>query len=308
MRLPGRAILANADAIARALGIDGDEVAPTSLPLFYSYGMSVLNSHLRRGATVVLERAGLVAREFWAAVERYGCTSLAAVPYQYEILRRLRFDPSRHPTLRTLTQAGGRLAPEHVLDFHARMASVGGRLFVMYGQTEAGPRMTTLPAHRLPEKVGSVGPAIPGGRLSTRPDGEVVYTGPNVMHGYAETAADLARGDELGGVLPTGDLGRLDGEGHLYLTGRVKRIAKVFGVRVNLDEVERLLAGRGPLAAVPLDDRIRVFAEAADADTCAAIRAELADRLGTHSSGIDVTAVDRLPLLPNGKVDYRALV
>ncbi|MEU4640483.1 AMP-binding protein [Micromonospora sp. NPDC023814] len=318
VRLSGAAVRANAAAIATALGIDGDEVAPTTLPLHYTYGLSVLTSHLHAGATVLLERSGLTSREFWTAVDRHRVTSLAAVPYQYEMLRRLRFAPARHERLRTLTQAGGRLHPELVADFHGRMAEVAGRLFVMYGQTEATARMTVLPADRLPEKLGSVGLPVPGGALSVRADdgtettapdrtGEIVYRGPNVMMGYAETAADLARPDELGGVLATGDLGRLDADGFLHVTGRIKRIAKVFGVRVNLDDVERSLGHHGPVAAIAGADRLVVVAEGADADRLARIRAEVAEALGTHSSGVQVRGVDALPLTPTGKPDYRAL-
>ncbi len=300
VRLSRRAVLTNAAQIADSLGITADAVAPTTLPLFYTYGLSVLNSHLLRGATVVLEREGLLRADFWRAVDEHGVTSLAAVPYQYEMLRRLRFDPARHPSLTTLTQAGGRLHPDLVTDFAARM---NGRLFVMYGQTEATARMTVLPPERIADKLGSAGLPVPGGSLAVD-DGEVVYTGPNVMMVYAESAADLAKGDELGGVLRTGDLGRLDDEGFLFLTGRAKRIGKVFGVRVNLDDVERSLAAHGPVAAVAGDDRLRVFLEGGDPR---AVRSELAARLGTHVSGLDVRAVDRLPLLPTGKVDYRAL-
>ena len=306
VRLSRRAVQFSAEAIADSLGIDADEVAPTTLPLFYTYGLSVLNSHLVRGATVVLESTGIMQRDFWTAVERYGVTSLAAVPYQYEMLRRLRFDPAKYPTLRTLTQAGGRLRPQLVTDFAERMAAVGGRLFVMYGQTEAGPRMTVLPPERIADKLGSAGLPIPGGRL-TICDEEVVYHGPNVMMGYAESAADLARGDELQGVLHTGDLGRLDDEGFLFITGRLKRIAKVFGVRVNLDDVERSLASHGAVAAVAGDDRIHVFVEGADATLARSLRGELASWLDTHFSGLDVRGLERLPLLPTGKVDYRAL-
>jgi acyl-coenzyme A synthetase/AMP-(fatty) acid ligase len=197
------------------------------------------------------------------------------------------------------------------------MAAVGGRLCVMYGQTEATARMTVLPAQRVADKPGSVGLPVPGGRLSVRVDGaevttpgvtgEVVYRGPNVMMGYAETAADLARGDELGGVLRTGDLGHLDAEGFLFVTGRLKRIGKVFGVRVNLDDVERSVARHGAVAAVAGEDRIHVFVEGADTAVAGSIRAELAGWLDTHSSGVDVRGLDRLPLLATGKIDYRAL-
>jgi acyl-CoA synthetase (AMP-forming)/AMP-acid ligase II len=306
VRLSRDAVLANAEAIAQSLGITADEVAPTTLPLFYSYGMSVLNSHLLRGATVVLERTGILQRDFWDAVDTYGFTSLAAVPYQYEMLRRLRFDPAKYPTLRTLTQAGGRLRAELVQDFAERMATVGGRLFVMYGQTEAAPRMATLPPDRLADKLGSVGLPLPGGSFAIS-DGEVVYRGPNVMLGYAETGADLARGDELGGVLHTEDLGRLDDEGFLFLTGRLKRMGKVFGVRVNLDDVEKHLAGHGAVAAVAGDDKIHVFVEGADRDRAQLVRKDLSTWLDTHFSGVDVRGIDALPLLPTGKVDYRTL-
>ncbi|MBQ1026042.1 AMP-binding protein [Micromonospora sp. C95] len=298
VRLSRSACLANAEQIAGALDIGEDAVAITTLPLFYSYGLSVLHSHLISGATVVLERSGLMQRTFWNAVVEHRVTSLALVPSQYEMLRRLRFDPSGYPALRTLYQAGGRLRPDLVTDFADRMATVDGALHVMYGQTEAGPRMATLPPHRIADKPGSVGRALAGGEFTVA-DGEVVYRGPNVMMGYAESAADLARGDELRGVLHTGDLGWLDDEGYLFLTGRLKRMAKVFGVRINLEDVERNF----PVTAMAGDDKLVVFAESADS----ALRYEIADWLGTHPTGVVLRGVEALPLLPNGKVDYRAL-
>ncbi|MEU4622559.1 AMP-binding protein [Actinoplanes sp. NPDC023801] len=302
VRLSRAAVLANAGQVADSLGITADDVAITTLPLFYSYGLSVLHSHLLRGATVVLERTGIMQRDFWAAVDRFRVTSLAFVPYQYEMLRRLRFDPAKHPSVRTITQAGGRLRTDLVTDFAGRMAAVGGQMFVMYGQTEAAPRMACLPPSHLAGKLGSAGRAMPGGSFTVE-DGEVVYRGPNVMMGYAETAADLARGDDLGGVLHTGDLGRIDEDGFLFLTGRMKRMGKVFGVRINLDDVEREF----PVAAVAGDDRLHVFAEGISADEIRALRTKIADWLGTHFTGVDVRAIEVLPLLPNGKTDYRAL-
>ncbi|MET0423854.1 MAG: AMP-binding protein [Actinoplanes sp.] len=302
VRLSAAAVRANAEQIAEVLGITEDDVAITSLPLFYSYGMSVLNSHLLRGATVVLERTGIMQRDFWNAAVDHGVTSMAFVPYQYEMLRRLRFDPAKYPALRTLTQAGGRLRADLVTDFAERMATVGGRLYVMYGQTEAGPRMATLPPERLTDKLGSVGPALPGASFAIEDD-EVVYRGPNVMMGYADTAADLAKGDEQGGVLRTGDLGRLDDEGFLFITGRTKRMGKVFGVRINLDDVEKNF----PVAAVAGDDKLHVFAETLSDEDARALRTKIAEWLGTHSTGVVVRGLDALPLLPNGKLDYRAL-
>jgi acyl-CoA synthetase (AMP-forming)/AMP-acid ligase II len=172
------------------------------------------------------------------------------------------------------------------------------RFFVMYGQTEATARIAYLPPERLAEKAGSIGIAIPGGALRVEDD-ELVYQGPNVMLGYAEQRADLARGDELGGVLPTGDLGHADDDGFFYVTGRRKRIAKVYGQRINLDEVEA--AVDGPAGAVAGDERIEVFAErGADARA-------LAERFRLPARAIRVHAVERLPVQGSGKVDYAAL-
>ncbi|HEV2781842.1 MAG TPA: AMP-binding protein [Actinophytocola sp.] len=320
VRLSATAVLANADAIAEVLHIDADEIAPTSLPLHYSYGLSVLNSHLRRGATVVIEPSGIMGRPFWRAVEEHKVTSLAGVPYHYEMLRRLRFDPARYPSLRTLTQAGGTLRPELITEFDERMRAVGGRMYVMYGQTEAAPRMSTVPAERLADKLGSVGPALPGGAFGIRTDdgaettepgvtGEVIYRGPNVMMGYAETEAELAAGDERGGVLQTGDLGHLDADGYLWITGRLKRIGKIFGNRVSLDDLEQVLRGAGtpPAAAVPAGDKVIIWLEGADEATRKAAARALSERLHLHVTGFDVRPIDALPLLPSGKIDYRTL-
>ncbi|HEY1572338.1 MAG TPA: AMP-binding protein [Pseudonocardiaceae bacterium] len=317
VRLSRSAITANAHAIATVLGITADEVAPTNLPLHYSYGLSVLHSHLMAGATVVIDDSGLLARSFWQSVDLYRITSLAGVPHHYRLLRRLRFDPVRHPTLRTLTQAGGALPVDLVTHFHGEMAAVGGRLFVMYGQTEAAPRMATLPPSLLPERAGSVGLALPGGRFTVRlPDGtdtdrpgvtgEIVYTGPNVMLGYAASAADLARGDDCLGVLATGDLGQLAEDGCLTVTGRLARIGKVFGHRVSLDDLERLVGSPG-VAAVSAGDRVTLYVEGADTRGTVETARQLAHRLRMHVSGFDVRGIDSFPLLPSGKIDYRAL-
>lgn len=322
VRLSRAAVLANADGIAEVLGIDADEIAPTSLPLHYSYGLSVLNSHLVRGATVVIEPSGVLGREFWDAVVEHKITSLAGVPYHYEMLRRLKFAPEKYPSLRTLTQAGGKLRDELVAEFDEKIRAVGGRMFVMYGQTEAAPRMTTMSADRRSDKPGSVGPPLPGGKFSVRRDdgsetthpkitGEIVYRGPNVMMGYAEDEAALAAGHDSGGVLATGDLGYLDQDGFLFITGRLKRIGKVFGHRVSLDDLEQAARAASSeidvVAAIAAGDKVVLFAEGVDKDVCKATSRALSERLHLHTSGFDVRPIETVPLLASGKIDYRSL-
>jgi acyl-CoA synthetase (AMP-forming)/AMP-acid ligase II len=195
------------------------------------------------------------------------------------------------------------------------MGAKGGRLFVMYGQTEATARIAYVPPERLPEKLGSAGRAIPGGTLridgagsgsNDRPaSGEVIYEGPNVMMGYATQRADLAAGDELGGVLRTGDIGYLDDDGYLFLTGRSKRIAKVFGLRINLDEVELMLREHGPAAVVADDESLRGFCGFGTDDSVLELKSSLSRRLQLHPSALDLRRVDSLPVTSSGKIDYR---
>ncbi len=220
--------------------------------------------------------------------------------------------------LTTLTQAGGRLEDRLVRYFGDLMRERGGRFCVMYGQTEASPRMASLDPERLVDKLGSAGTALPGGELLVRtesgapaPPGEVGaihYRGPNVMMGYAESRDDLALGDVTGDVLDTGDLGFLDEDGFLFVTGRTKRIAKLSGVRVSLDEVERMLAGHGPAGIVALSaDRLGIFCAWGGDQQFGAARRELCRALRVPPGSLHFVHVDALPVLANGKIDYRAL-
>lgn len=306
VRLTADNVRSNAQSISQALAIEEADRAIASLPLNYSYGLSVLNSHLIRGASLVLSSESLTARPFWDLFREQECTSLAGVPYSYQILRRLDLDGLHIPSLQTMTQAGGKLTNELISHFHTLMARRRGRFFVMYGQTEATARISILPAEKLPEKLGSTGPAILRGELSIE-EGEVIYRGPNVMLGYAEERKDLGAGDEFGGRLATGDLGYLDAEGYLFLTGRAKRDMKLFGIRINLDEVETLLRAHGPTAVVKNGEKLVAYCEHGDTDTLATLRNELASKLSVHRTALDFRRIDNIPVTPSGKVDYRKL-
>ncbi|HEY3740534.1 MAG TPA: AMP-binding protein [Bryobacteraceae bacterium] len=317
VRLTRRNIESNAHSIREALAIGADDRPITSLPIHYSYGLSVINSHLAAGAEIVLTHQAAIAPAFWDAFRTYGCTSFSGVPYSYQILRRLDFDKLNIPTLNTLTQAGGRLHTDLVSHFHKIITVRGGRMFVMYGQTEATARIAISPAGRLNEKLGSAGLAIPGGTLSIlTPDGEttdpgvtgeVIYSGPNVMMGYAQTRADLALGDTLGQRLHTGDAGYLDSEGFLYLTGRKKRDAKVFGLRLNMDEIEDMMRRHGPTAVVSSGEKLIFFCEHGDLQQFSEYSRELSGKLKLHPSSFEFRRIDELPLNANGKVDYTRL-
>ena len=305
VRLSASAVRANAASIVEYLGLTADERALASLPIHYSYGLSVLNSHLLAGGSLVLPGATLLQPAFWDAAERHGATSFAGVPYAYSLLGASDFARRPLPALRTMTQAGGRLGPEAVLRYAAKMRERGGRFIPMYGQTEATARMAWLPPDHVEERPDSIGIPIPGGRLEVdEATQELVYSGPNVMLGYATSRAELALGDEQRGVLRTGDLGRRDDQGFHYVTGRLHRFAKLLGLRVSLDDIERALPGEG--AALERDERaIRIFVT--DPAEPPQVRTSLSERFGLPPRSFDVRAIDALPRTPSGKVDYAAL-
>lgn len=296
---------ANAAQIVRFLAIDGGERAVQSLPLHYSYGLSVLNSHLLAGATVVFPGTSILRPRFWEVMRDNACTSLAGVPYTYEMLSRIGFEDISLPDLRTLTQAGGRLAPDRVVRF-ARMAQErGGRLVVMYGQTEATARIAYVPPERVLDKPDRIGVAVPRGELSLSRDGELIYHGPNVMLGYARGRADLGAGDVNQGRLATGDLAQVDDDGYYSIVGRRRRVAKLAGRRVNLDELETLLARHGQVAAVEIAGQV-VLARAGGVSG-SELTQHARELLGVPTRFIRVLDVDPLPRTSSGKTDYAAL-
>lgn len=316
VRLTLENVESNARSIAAALELHAGERPVTSLPLHYSYGLSVLNSHLRVGAQVVVTGEGMLSAAFWKQFSEEECTSFAGVPYSYQLLKRL--DPYKLPlrSLRNLTQAGGKLQPDLIAYFHAFAQSAGARFWVMYGQTEAAARISILPAGELERKLGSVGLPIPDGRLAAcageRPlgpgeTGELVYTGPNVMMGYARGPEDLAKGDELGGRLYTGDLGYLDEEGYCWVTGRSKRIVKITGFRIDLDELEQMVRADLTAAVVGGDNQVVIFTENGSAEQFTGLAAKLSRELRLHASCFVFRRVEALPLHGNGKIDYPKL-
>ena len=318
VRLSKKNILVNAASIAAYLEISKKDRAITTLPMHYTYGLSVLHSHLFAGAQVILTGKSVVQQEFWSLVKEKHATSLAGVPYTYQMLNRMGiFDEDTAFTC--LTQAGGKL-PERL---QAKVASwakrQGVRFYIMYGQTEATARMGYLPYDKCMEKNGSMGIAIPGGAFWLRdedgcrvdkPDqvGELMYEGANVSLGYASCREDLALGDENQGVLATGDMAKRDADGYYYIVGRKKRFVKLFGVRISLDACEQLLKNEFPtsdFACVGDDRQMQIFAT--DATVCDDASMWLAEKLQLSQKAFAAIYIEEIPKNNSGKVDYERL-
>lgn len=304
VRLPASAVDANVAAVADGLDVRPDDRAVAMLPLHYCYGLSVLHTNLARGAALVLRRDSVTDASFWAAVTAHGATSLHGVPHTFELLDRVGFAERPLPHLRYVTQAGGRLAPADVRRWAELGRRRGWRFHVMYGQTEATARMTISDPDLAAARPGSVGRPVDGGRFTVTDVGELVYHGPNVMFGYADTPADLALGRTVH-ALPTGDLGRVDADGSVEIVGRLKRIVKPAGVRIDLDAVERLLARDGLRAACAGDDATLVVAVAGRDDDALHRVPELLAALPVVPV---VVGVPELPRRPNGKLDHPAVL
>jgi acyl-coenzyme A synthetase/AMP-(fatty) acid ligase/acyl carrier protein len=310
VRLSRTNLDANATAIGAYLSLTPADRAITTLPIQYCYGLSVLNSHLHAGAGVVLTELSVVDTCFWELFRRVGATSFAGVPHTFDLLDRVGFDELDLPTLRYVTQAGGRMRADNVRRYAALGAARGWELFVMYGQTEATARMAYLPPALAATHPTCIGVPIPGGELSIEsPDsggvGELVYRGDNVMLGYAEGPRDLALGRTVH-ALHTGDLARRTSEGLFELAGRSSRFVKPFGVRVDLDHLEQHLAARGFDAICTGDDDQLVVGVTSAADT-PAVAVALDEQLGLPPAHRHVVALDEIPRRHNGKPDYEAV-
>ena len=304
VRLSHENLQANAEAIVAALGIRDTDRAATTLPLHYSYGLSVVHSHLQRGAAIVLTDLSVVDACFWDLFRRHRATTLAGVPYTFDLLDRIGFADLQLPSLRYVTQAGGRLDPDRVRGYAELGRRRGWDLFVMYGQTEATARMACLPPDLALSNPEAIGVPIPGGAFDLDGD-ELVYRGPNVMLGYAESPADLRLGREID-HLRTGDLARRTADGLYEIVGRRSRFAKVLGLRVDLQRVEELLAADGVRACCAERDGRLVAAVEPPYDD-AQLRRRIARDCGLPPRAVQVVGVDALPRLPSGKPDVAAV-
>ena len=311
-------IQANAESIAQYLKLDETERPITTLPMNYTYGLSIINSHLLVGATILMTDFSLMEKGFWEFFKKEEATSFGGVPYTYEILKKLRFFRMDLPSLRYMTQAGGKLSPELHKEFAEYAKGQGKQFIVMYGQTEATARMAYLPAERSLEKYGSMGIAIPGGKFTlvdvegqaiTEPDvtGELIYEGPNVTLGYAECLEDLQKGDERQGKLVTGDMAKMDADGFFYIVGRKKRFLKIYGNRVNLDEVERMLKSNFEaydFACGGVDDQLYAFVTTEEEEAKTNVKKFLAEKTGLNHKAFTVQSIDQIPKNEAGKTLY----
>jgi len=323
--LSHRNLLSNTVATVEYLKLTQDDAIMCILPLYYIYGNSLLLTHLLIGARVVIDNRFAFPQVILQTMAEEKVTGFSGVPSNFMILLNLAtFDSKQLPDLRYLTQAGGAMAPEVIRKLMA--AFPNKEIFIMYGQTEASPRVTWLPPDKLKEKVGSIGIPVPGVDVRVAGEsamempvgdiGEIVVSGDCVMLGYwnqPDEQTQVLRN----GRLFTGDLARRDEDGYIYVVSRKKEIIKAGGNRVSAKEIEeRILENDKVLEVAVFGVEDEVLGEAIKAvmvlkesqsASIKEIQEHVALKLARHKIPKYIDFVESLPKYQSGKVNKLAL-
>lgn len=307
VKLSDENLVQNAYSILEFLPIRSTDVTPLNVPIIFVYGLSIFTSNCIAGGKMICTNRDILQQDFWADFDHYACTSIGGVPYVYEMLNRIGFFKKEYPSLRYMTQTGGILNHTlvQVLAEHGKRQQT--QFFVMYGQTEAAGRMAYLPPDDLFTKNTSIGIPVKNGSFEINPDSnELIYLGPNIFGGYARKLEDLTTFQQSE-RLQTGDIGRKDEDGYYYITGRIKRIVKLFGTRMNLDEVELILKnamGGETFVCMGIEDKSILVLHLNEELAPEQVKRILKEKLNVHPSMVKVKFVESVPLTPNGKIDY----
>lgn len=309
-------LISNTESIIQALPVNTQDRAITTMPMSYSYGLSIINTHLSLGAAIVMNKTSIIEKNFWTKIHNHKVTNFGGVPYTYEVIDRLNLLPQNDTTLRYLSVAGGKLSKTITERLCNYCCSHNIRFYTMYGQTEATARMFVLPWEYAYDKNGSAGVCIPGGNayltneagdIITQPytPGEIVYEGNNVSLGYAENYKDLDKGDQNAGVLKTGDIGVLDHDRFLYIKGRKSRFLKICGKRYSLLEIEKLIQEQdiNEVACIQINDFLIVFVTKYGYESKILT---LLYKIGISKQYVIVTYIETIPR-HSGKVMYSRL-
>ncbi|WP_415890285.1 AMP-binding protein [Neptuniibacter sp. SY11_33] len=311
VRMSALNITSATESIVRYMGLSSDRVSISSLPLHYTFGLSVLNCALESRSSFVITDLSWLDRAFWQLAEKEKVTDLSGVPFMFEVLRRVRLTDSLYESLKCVNQAGGRLEPKLTEYFLEQFEKRDVEYLTMYGQTEASPRISYVPANQGKLKVGTIGVPLDIGSLQTDADdgmdeGELIYRGPNVCLGYARKRSDLSLGDDNNGVLYTGDVGVIDSDGFATIVGRKKRFAKIFGMSVNLDALESMAKGCVEKSAVIARDDLIIVVEAED--RAKELREYILSKVNFPPRGLKCLTIEELPFKSSGKLDYQKLM
>ena len=310
VKLSNDNLVQNAFSILDYMPIKKTDVVPLHVPIVFVYGLSIFTTNCMAAGSILCTSKDLLQPDFWTDFTKYYCSTIGGVPYVYEMLQRIGFFKKDHPSLRYMTQTGGILNQALRQEIVRYVTTYNKQFIAQYGQTEAAGRMAWLPQEQLLTKAASIGKPIKNGRFEIDAEtSELIYYGPNVFGGYANSPADLSTWHETD-KLYTGDVARQDDEGYYYITGRIKRIIKLFGSRLNLDEVELILKnslGGQTVVCTGINDKYLLVSHVNDQLEAETIKQLLKEKLNIHPAAVQVKYLLTMPLTPNGKIDYMTI-
>lgn len=306
----------NAISISKYSNILSSDLMITTLNPAYSFGLSMINSHLLKGAKIVLNKNSIISKNFFEKLIKFRVSTLGGVPFMYEILDRLKFFKKKN-FIKKFLQAGGSLSTNLQRKYAKICNKKKIEFFIMYGQTEASPRISYLPPEKFSQKIGSIGVPIPQGKIEIIDQngnllkkpyhiGEIIYYGKNVFLGYAQNIKDLNKKDNNSGKLNTGDLAYRDSENFFFITGRKKRIIKLFGKRINLDEIEKLI-DKSDIVNACVSKREKLIVFICDKKFNFIVKKILNKDLNLNKIAFEIRCIPKLPKLSNGKTNYMSL-
>jgi len=303
-------LVQNALSILDYMPINKDQVVPLNVPIAFVYGLSVFTTNCIKGTTIVCTDKDILQKDFWKDFDTYKFSTLSGVPYVYEMLYRIGFFKKKHDSLEYMTQAGGKLSETLVKVISAYSKKYNIPFYTQYGQTEATGRMAFLDPKDLLKNGYSIGKPILGGKFEINEDTkELIYFGENVFGGYANKKEDLKTFLKTTKLL-TGDLAKMDAQGCYHIIGRMKRIIKLFGTRLNLDEVEQILKTNiegETFVCVGIEDTYLAIVYLNPNLSKKLIVKTLRDKLKIHPTSLQIKYLEQIPKNLNGKVDYHEL-
>lgn len=311
-------IESNAKNVAKVFGWTAEERGIIDLPMQYTMGLNVINSHLYAGATVLLLEANLMSPKYWSFIKEHKGSNFTGVPFSYEILSRLRFAKMDLPYLTTMAEGGGKLSDTLFKTFADYAVEKSKRFFATFGTTETSARLAFLPPEQAATHIGSIGHAIPEGKLilvdengneitDADVEGELRYEGPNVTMGYGTSVEDLTKGDEFCGVYETGDLAKKDADGFFYIVGRKKRFLKLFGLRVSLDQSEKIIKEQFDIECACTGDDNQMLIYITQEELKEEVKKLISEKTNLMAKFFDVKVIEAIPRFESGKINYKAL-
>ena len=318
-------LLSNTYSTIEYLELEADDSVMVILPFYYIYGNSLLLTHVACGGTVVIDNRFMYPEIILKTMDKEKVTGFSGVPSNFMILlSKSSFPDKEFKHLRYFTQAGGSMAPEVIAKL--KKAFPAKQIFIMYGQTEASPRVSYLPPAQLENKIGSIGIPIPGVEIKIMNEdgieipngesGELAVGGDNVMLGYwnpEDEDSQVIRN----GLLFTGDLAKKDDDGFIYIIGRKKEIIKSGGNRVSVKEIEdRILEHEQVIEVAVFGVADDILGEAIKAVIVPKEFCKLSDdevrrfcrvKLAEFKIPKQIEFIDSLPKYQSGKIDKAQL-